>query len=459
MQQVLLRIPLKVDWLPVPLWLLLLVAFLLAAAALYGGARFAPRWKLDPKAVQSAAVWVAVAGLIVCGLSYFFAKDGLPIYGFGMMLFLAFVICNWLAGRRAVSEGVPKEAVQDLAIWLIVGGLIGARLTSFLSSPHPPTNLADFLYQFIRIWDGGIVLYGAVIGGALSYIAAYFLVFRKQGLSTLKLADVIAPSLAVGLCLGRIGCFLNGCCYGQVACTDCPVYAVSFPLSAPPRYDLVNKGYQTAAGFTLAEEKSIGLDAALVGRVQPGSAADRAGLKIGDEILEVDGAPLSGDGARYGKLGPADNLDQYLGNFGEWPRGKNDLTLTVQTGADAPRTLTLQPWTLGLHPTQVYESISMILLFLLLTAYFPFRRHDGQVMALLMICYAAHRYLNELLRADERPEGFESWTSVILLVAGVALWIWLQRRPAQYRFQAKELTAASQGKATPASHALRGAGL
>jgi phosphatidylglycerol---prolipoprotein diacylglyceryl transferase len=463
MQQVLLRIPLKADWLPfgLPLWVALLAVFLVVAAAVYGGARFAPRWKLDPKTVQGAAFWVAVAGLIVGGLAFFFADSGLPIYGFGMMLFLAFVVCNWLGGRRAVSEGVPKEAVQDLAIWLIVGGLIGARLTSILTShnPNPPNNLWDFLYQFIRIWDGGIVLYGAVIGGALSYVVAYFLVFRKQGLSTLKLADIIAPSLAVGLCLGRIGCFLNGCCYGQVACTDCPVYPVSFPLSAPPRYTLVKQGYQTAAGFTLAEEKSIDLDPAQVGRVQPGSAADRAGLKVGDEILEVDGAPLSGPGARYAKLSAAENLDQYLGDFGEWPRGKNDLTLTVQTGVEAPRTLTLQPWTLGLHPTQLYESVSMILLFLLLTAYYPFRRHDGQVMALMMICYAAHRYLNELLRADERPEGFESWTSVILLVAGVALWLWLQRQPAQYRFQSKEFVAASQGKATPAPQVLREAGL
>ena len=97
----------------------------------------------------------------------------------------------------------------------------------------------------------------------------------------------------------------------------------------------------------------------------------------------------------------------------------------------------------ALHPTQLYEVVSMFLLFLLLTAYYPFRRHDGQVMALLMICYAVHRYLNEMLRADERPVGFESWTSIILFVAGVALWLYLWRRPAQYRFQAASDRAAA----------------
>ena len=56
------------------------------------------------------------------------SDTGLPIYGYGMMLFLAFIICNWLAGRRAIKEGIPKERVQDLAIWLFVGGLIGVCL-------------------------------------------------------------------------------------------------------------------------------------------------------------------------------------------------------------------------------------------------------------------------------------------------------------------------------------------
>jgi phosphatidylglycerol---prolipoprotein diacylglyceryl transferase len=443
MQQVLLRIPLKADWLPagLPLWLVLLVVILALAAALYALAPLAPRWKIHPKNVQATAGWVAVAGLVVGGLAYFFADTGLPIYGFGMMLFLAFLACNWVGGRRAEQEGVPKEVVQDLGIWLIVGGLIGARLTSLFSSGHMPESLWKAFIQFISIWDGGIVLYGAFIGGIVAYVLAYILVFRKIGVSTLKLGDILAPTLAVGLCLGRVGCFLNGCCYGQVASPDCPICAIPFPLSAPPRYEMVNKGYQTAAGFTLAAGKT---DAdAVVARVEPGSSADRAGLKTGDVIVEADGQPLSGEQSRFPSLGPVDNLDQYMGNFGAWPRGKNDLTLEVRGADNATRTLTLWPWTLRLHPTQLYEVVSMFLLFLLLTAYYPFRRHDGQVMALLMICYSLHRYLNEMLRADERPVGFESWTSIILFVAGVALWLYLWRRPAQYRFQTASGRAAA----------------
>ncbi len=98
----------------------------------------------------------------------------------------------------------------------------------------------------------------------------------------------------------------------------------------------------------------------------------------------------------------------------------------------------------------------MFLLFCVLMSYYPLRRHDGQVMAMLMIGYAAHRYVNELLRADERPEGFESWTSVVLFVAGIALWLWLARRPAQYRYRPAAVKAAAP--APVASEAVRAAG-
>src|SRR5207302_10100668 len=127
-----------------------------------------------------------------------------------------------------------KEHIQDLAIWLFIGGLLGARVTYYLL--HVPwTNFRDFVEWLPKIWDGGIYIYGSVLGALVGYLGAYFFVFRKYRISTLKLADIIAPSVAVGLCLGRVGCFLNGCCYGQVACADCGVYAVHFRLSAPAR--------------------------------------------------------------------------------------------------------------------------------------------------------------------------------------------------------------------------------
>ncbi len=228
--------------------------------------------------------------------------DGIPIYGFGMMLFLAFVACTWLAGRRCEREGISKETIQDLAIWVFAGGLLGARIT-YLLNERPVPGLKDFLLRLPRIWDGGIILYGAALGALASYLLGYYLVFRKRGVNTLRLADVVAPSIALGLCLGRMGCFLNGCCFGQVACAQCavPVPAVSFPLTAPPREVLVERGYQTAAGFTLRRDgPEVTTE---VAEVAPGSEADEKGLKPGAIITGVNGKPVNSVAALNSLLG------------------------------------------------------------------------------------------------------------------------------------------------------------
>src|SRR5207302_84464 len=109
---------------------------------------------------------------------------------------------------------------------------------------------------------------------------------------------------AVGLLLGRIGCFLNGCCYGEVACPHCP--AVHFPLAAEARYDYAAAGYQTDAGFILKDYHTVEA-------VEPDSPAYRSGLRPGDEILKLDNHPLRND-----------RDWAYLTSQSAWPRGKND---------------------------------------------------------------------------------------------------------------------------------------
>jgi phosphatidylglycerol:prolipoprotein diacylglycerol transferase len=347
-----------------------------------------------------------------------------PIYGFGLMLFLAFLACTWLASRRAERVGMSKEIVQDFTIWIFIGGLLGARIFFIYLEETPPASVGEFLYRLPRIWEGGIIFYGSVVGALIAYGLLYWFSFRKQGISTLKLADVVAPSVALGLALGRLGCFLNGCCYGQAACADCPVYAVHFPLSAPARYALVDSGAQTAAGFTLPikEDDDPPRTGVRIGTVDPSSAAYAAGLRDGDVIIALDGQ----------EIGSAKDLD-YLGNFQKWPRGKKDLTLKVRDSTNEEKSLTFQPRTIGLHPTQLYETVSMVLVMLLLLAYTPFKTRDGQVMVLMMLTYAVHRYINEMLRNDSRPGPFEWKASVLLFGAGLVMALWLWTRPAQYK--------------------------
>jgi phosphatidylglycerol---prolipoprotein diacylglyceryl transferase len=352
--------------------------------------------------------------------------DGIAVYGFGMMLVIAYLTCSWLAGRLGKREGVAPQQLQDLAIWLLISGILGARITYIIQYHH---QFTDF-WQYFRIWDGGLVFYGSAVGGIIGYFLARHFVLRKYKISSWKMADLIAPCVALGLCLGRVGCFLNGCCYGHVACPDCP--AAYFPLSSPPRFILVANGYQTAAGFTMSDNP--GEDGRIVGKVEPGSAAERAGLKPGDVIVLAHDEGSEPDH----KIDNYDDLINYM--VLTWKRGKNDVQFSVQRGkgdrAETVRLPAFVPRTIGLHPTQLYETVSMGLCLFLLLAYYPFRRHDGEVMVLFMLCYGLHRFVNEILRNDTGKVAFDLTLSqngsVIVLAAGLLLALYLWRKPVQY---------------------------
>ena len=149
-------------------------------------------------------------------------------------------------------------------------------------------------------------------------------------------------------------------------------------------------------------------------------------MRHGDLIVRADDRPISF----------ASDLDRYLANSDEWPRGKNDLTLSVvHQGEKTTTTLAaFSPGTIGLHPTQLYETISMALLFLLLLAFEPFRRREGQLIALFFVCYPIHRFLNEMLRNDTPAVAFNMTLSqngsIVVILIGVLVFLWLGRRPA-----------------------------
>ncbi len=288
--------------------------------------------------------------------------------------------------------------------------------------------------RFFNIWQGGLVFYGSALGGLIGYIGAYHFVLRKYNLSTWKMADIVAPSAAMGLCLGRVGCLLNGCCYGNVAtCQHCP--SIAFPLSAPSRFDLVEKGFQTTAGFTIMADRPV-----TVGAVAKDSPAYQVGLQPGDQIVKIRDFHKTGDDQvieKYFDPDPGDLTSFWNCLVRAWPRGKTDLTLTVERGGQIKVLDAFTPWTLHLHPTQIYESISMLLLFFLLTAYYPFRRRDGEVMIIFMIGYAIHRFLNEMLRNDTDPVAFGMTLSqngsILFLAVALVLATMLWRKPVQYQ--------------------------
>ncbi len=227
-----------------------------------------------------------------------------PIYWFGVCVAVAFLAVmgywSWVARREHRAPGFAS----DLAFWIMLGGILGGRL-AYVAANYPE-YLAHPL-SILRIDQGGLIFYGGFVGGVLAVV----LFARVRGLPLWDLGDLVLSGLPLGHGLGRVGCFMNGCCYGQ-------------PSDAP------------------------------------------------------------------------------------WA--------VFMAGARR-------------HPTQLYEAVFNLGLFVVLALAYPRRRRPGTVVALYLMIYPVGRFLLEYFRGDERQHLFEFATaqviSLVLFAAGAGLWWWL----------------------------------
>lgn len=132
------------------------------------------------------------------------------VYSYGAMVALGFSVATLLAYRRAPLFGIGRENVADFFITVLVSGVIGARTLFVL------VNVAYYVSHPLEIFNlsrGGLIWYGG-FGAALAAAFVFTMVRKIDFWST---ADLVAPYIALGQAFGRIGCFLNGCCYGIAA--------------------------------------------------------------------------------------------------------------------------------------------------------------------------------------------------------------------------------------------------
>ena len=126
----------------------------------------------------------------------------------GTFTALAVVVAVWYGLRRAKAMGFPEQPLTDVAIGLILGGMISARL--FYVLDHLDHYLSDPVAA-LRIWEGGIAVYGGFIGGIVGgYLAAL-----RGGLPAWPLLDAAAPAMLIGQAVGRLGCLSNGDAWGE----------------------------------------------------------------------------------------------------------------------------------------------------------------------------------------------------------------------------------------------------
>ncbi len=145
----------------------------------------------------------------------------LTIYWYGVLVAAGFLAGLWTAGRRAPLAGVVGDKIADLGPWLIVGAVLGAR-TLYVVSYWNEQFAGGTLWDIFNIRRGGLVYYGGLVGAALACI----LYARWKKLPLWRLADILAPSVALGYVFGRIGCLMNGCCYGRACALP---WAIRFP--------------------------------------------------------------------------------------------------------------------------------------------------------------------------------------------------------------------------------------
>lgn len=168
------------------------------------------------------------------------AGKSIPVYGYGFMMLLGFTAATWTAARRAKSVGEPPDTIWDMMFWLFAFGLLGGRLFYVIQKWEMVfrnvDSLPGYLFTFVNLQDGGLVFYGGMLGGMLGF----FLFCKKRKIDPLLWIDICMPSLFIGLAFGRVGCFMNGCCYGG-AC-GLP-WKATFPLGSVPDLSLVERGF------------------------------------------------------------------------------------------------------------------------------------------------------------------------------------------------------------------------
>jgi len=306
----------------------------------------------------------------------------LPSYGF--MVMCGFLLCLWVGQKRARRMGLDPTAFFDLAVYALLGGIIGARLFYVLD------NWGEFADQPLGIfafWRGGLAFFGGLMGGAA--VLLYALASRRMPLRlTLDLVTSLVP---LGHAFGRIGCFLNGCCFGKV--TDSWI-GIRFPRVLSPgalRGSLLNVGQEHIVNPVFQHQVAIGWPIEEFKHIQ---------RTFSPEFVEQF------------KHATVFMGDRYL------------LKPTEQ-------------WTLPVHPTELYAVGYNLLIFAILSYMLRRRWRAGEVAWLYAMLYGTARYCQEFFRADNPPlAGLGGLTIFQALGAGLAVFGFVmflrgRRRPSE----------------------------
>jgi phosphatidylglycerol:prolipoprotein diacylglycerol transferase len=385
----------------------------------------------------------------------------LAVPAFGVMLMAGLLLGVIWAANRAQKSGANPDIVLNCAFIALVGGVLGCRIMYVIHYWERDFAIYDdpirTAWAVLNITRGGLEYYGGFIL-AIGVIIGYLVIWKH---SLRWYLDIMAPSAALGLAIGRIGCLLNGCCWGGVC--DAP-YAIRFPYGSNPS---VMQWRAAEAGSELREEliyfNSVGL-AQPIGRealeagdadLEAAAQAHRISRQVRAATADFERATdparkkeirtrLDTLGADLRKARAAAKPPGHVGCAGgsaAADQAYDDVLTQMEKYGVTPAQL--RQWShasLPVHASQLYSTVTALLLALTLNAWYYRRTRDGQVICLLLIMEPVTRYLLEIIRADNPLDTFSftisQFLAIMITLCGIVGMIalrWLPRRSPRAR--------------------------
>lgn len=354
------------------------------------------------------------------------------VKSYGVMMMIAFLSGIWLACRRAYRSQADPDVVLNAGFISLIFGVAGARLmfvlhywdTKFANQPSPLGAVFNLSNGGLEFWGGPLLVIPAGI--------IYLRFFAKT--SVRWYLDICIPSLAWGLAITRIGCFLNGCCWGAVCLDQHDEYrqaaavpwAVTFPYGSPSMRQQFDFGQ-----LTLPKELVYTFESGIVMPVPSNW------LAIANEDNGASRARL--EQLRKDKFeGAAAAIKQYKDSeIGRVEMQAAQYGLTVAQLYALAQQYRSKP----VHPSQLYAVINALLIAWVLSTLFYYRKRHGVILGYFLILYSISRLVLESIRADNPLDTFGGVTisqgiSLVTMSAGI-LWLLLMQRLPQYSPHAK----------------------
>ena len=338
---------------------------------------------------------------------------GLPIRGYGVLVLIGLLSGIGITIHRGRSLGLSPDLIISLGFWMMLGGVAGARIFYVVQKwdEFADKALGDRLLAIVKLTEGGLVIYGGMIGGI---VAAIVLCYRHRQ-PIRAIGDLVAPAFLIGLAFGRIGCLMNGCCFGGICTENLPT--IQFPQGSGPYLVQLESG--KLLGIELAARQSNSNEMTIA-RVGPGSLAAEAGIQPGNKVEKIQEFFAPFDPTADPAAAPKVTADVYL-----------------DTGILSFSSSQLPASSLPVHPSQIYAAINAALLCWLIWCIQPLPSHDGMAFLIAILLAAGSRFLEEGIRSDESGQlgtslSIAQWISLIAMVSAVVL-IMLLRKTTPFR--------------------------